>query len=310
MKTCVDTIESFKSKTKKIAETLVLEKFPQKIVELEELLKNEKFLGDFDVSPEGIHIPEALDVSSQSANGQSLSSNQLNSHLDETSTRVDVNGIDVKPESDCDKSSSQSLVVVESNPYLREMIALLRPQMWELIEHTLTLSVGINLMIPQIEDGNNFGVQIQQECIDTIIGAENDVHKRLREICSYYATRAELMTKVVKYPHNEDYRCAVIERDRVFQKFLCGSLISIRNHYMYIHDLIALRGLNRFGVHHKLLKGCNGVCGGRPSGVVTRRAFHEGQFPMRPSVYQWRKFKDQLHFYIMLGVAVDVHQEW
>ncbi|XP_054154359.1 NADH dehydrogenase [ubiquinone] 1 beta subcomplex subunit 5, mitochondrial-like [Oppia nitens] len=32
------------------------------------------------------------------------------------------------------------------------------------------------------------------------------------------------------------------------------------------------------------------------------RLVHAGEFPMRPSVYAWRKFKDFLHFYVMLGV--------
>jgi len=33
------------------------------------------------------------------------------------------------------------------------------------------------------------------------------------------------------------------------------------------------------------------------------RLFHEGEeFPMRPTVFQWRKFKDFLHFYMALGI--------
>jgi len=58
----------------------------------------------------------------------------------------------------------------------------------------------------------------------------------------------------------------------------------------------ALRGVHRFNLIRSLLKA--NKCGNGVSGV---RGFQEREFPMRPSVFQWRKFKDLLHFYSFIG---------
>ncbi|CAG2122922.1 unnamed protein product, partial [Medioppia subpectinata] len=56
----------------------------------------------------------------------------------------------------------------------------------------------------------------------------------------------------------------------------------------------ALRGVQRLDLIRRLIKGDVAATG--------RRVLSGDAFPMRPSIWGWRKFKDFLHFYVMLGV--------
>ena len=54
----------------------------------------------------------------------------------------------------------------------------------------------ITLKIPQMEDGNDFGVSIQEECIDTISEVEDEAYSILDSISNYHATRGNYINKV------------------------------------------------------------------------------------------------------------------
>jgi uncharacterized protein YacL len=54
----------------------------------------------------------------------------------------------------------------------------------------------ITFLIPKIEDGNNFGVSIQEDMINDIVAIENDAAKLCTEIPSYFTTRGFYIKKV------------------------------------------------------------------------------------------------------------------
>lgn len=79
-----------------------------------------------------------------------------------------------------------------------------RKEALELIEMISTVKLWIQLNIPRIEDGNNFGVAIQEEAIQELCRVE-DVAFSLCDGIKYHTTRAKLISKVIKYPNVEDY---------------------------------------------------------------------------------------------------------
>jgi proteasome activator subunit 3 (PA28 gamma) len=93
-------------------------------------------------------------------------------------------------------------------------------------------------MIPKIEDGNNFGVEIQHETIETMTEIENEIRERLNCFTRYYAVRGDLTANVSEYPHSEDFRRAVQENDEKFHLSLCQTVIRVRDHYASLHDLV------------------------------------------------------------------------
>jgi proteasome activator subunit 3 (PA28 gamma) len=61
----------------------------------------------------------------------------------------------------------------------------------------------------------------------------------LDQFASYYVTRAELITKLLKYPGLEDYRRAVIELDE--KMYMKTSMVAadIRSLYLLLFDLLS-----------------------------------------------------------------------
>lgn len=71
----------------------------------------------------------------------------------------------------------------------------------------------ITLLIPRIEDGNNFGVGIQEETLNEVRNVEGEAASFLDQMSRYFTTRGKLLTKVAKYPAVEDYRRAILDMD-------------------------------------------------------------------------------------------------
>lgn len=67
----------------------------------------------------------------------------------------------------------------------------------------------ISYMIPKIEDGNNFGVSIQEDTLAEIQSVESEAAAFFDQISRYFISRAKIVSKVAKYPHIDDYRRAV-----------------------------------------------------------------------------------------------------
>lgn len=67
----------------------------------------------------------------------------------------------------------------------------------------------ISFMIPKIEDGNNFGVSIQEDTLAEIQSVESEAAAFFDQISRYFISRAKIVSKVAKYPHIDDYRRAV-----------------------------------------------------------------------------------------------------
>lgn len=53
-----------------------------------------------------------------------------------------------------------------------------------------------------MEDGNNFGVEVQEQALDDIYNIEKAAHCHAISFVSYYENRARLMIKVCIYLKN------------------------------------------------------------------------------------------------------------
>ena len=117
----------------------------------------------------------------------------------------------------------------------------------------------ISFLIPKIEDGNNFGVSIQEDTLAEIRTVESEAAAFFDQISRYFITRGKIVTKVgikksrifiktllhnanncqvTKYPHVEDYRVTVEELDEKEYVSLKLVMCEIRNHYSTLHDII------------------------------------------------------------------------
>ena len=67
----------------------------------------------------------------------------------------------------------------------------------------------MQLNIPKVEDGNNFGVDIQQESVSDLAKAEETSFSLLDAINKYFMTRGKLVSRLGKYPGVKDYLVSI-----------------------------------------------------------------------------------------------------
>jgi len=127
---------------------------------------------------------------------------------------------------------------VPINAKVMEIMKIVKPRAVELVDHANRIKMWITYMIPKIEDGNNFGVSIQEDTMAEARQIETEAATYLDQISRYFLTRGKIVSKVAKYPHVDDYRQTIQELDE--KEFLSLRLVltEMRNHYCSLHDLI------------------------------------------------------------------------
>ncbi|VEV56766.1 subunit of proteaseome activator complex, putative [Plasmodium vinckei vinckei] len=108
----------------------------------------------------------------------------------------------------------------------------------ELIEMIGNIKLWIQLNVPRIEDGNNFGVGIQEEAIQELARVEESAFNLYDAIVKYYMERAKISTKVIKYPNVVDYQEAIREIDEKEWIHIKITIIDMRNNYIMLYDLL------------------------------------------------------------------------
>lgn len=149
---------------------------------------------------------------------------------------------------------------VHCNTPICELIKVVKPVIRKLVEDSNLLKMWISFMIPKIEDGNNFGVSIQEDTLAEIQSVETEAAAFFDQISRYFISRAKVVSKVAKYPHIEDYRRAVqVNKMRISNKILLRCLkrwlflqeldekeflslwlvmCEVRNRYSSLHDIV------------------------------------------------------------------------
>ncbi|KAL6103559.1 psme3 [Pungitius sinensis] len=127
---------------------------------------------------------------------------------------------------------------VDVNSKKRKLEDGVADESWQGGTKTLTVKMWVQLLIPRIEDGNNFGVSIQEETVAELRTVESEAASYLDQISRYYITRAKLVSKIVKYPHVEDYRRTITEIDEKEYISLKIIVSELRNQYVILHDMI------------------------------------------------------------------------
>lgn len=221
-------VDSFRERITSEAEDLVANFFPKKLLELDHFLKDpiinikelKEIHSEINITvPDPILLPNLHDgLESQNAKKRKL---------DDSDDLVTGTKVFVMPGG-----------MMKSNSNLVELIEKVKPEIRTLIEKCNTVKMWVQLLIPRIEDGNNFGVSIQEETVAELRTVEGEAASYLDQISRYYITRAKLVSKIAKYPHVEDYRRTVTEIDEKEYISLKIIVSELRNQYVTLHDMI------------------------------------------------------------------------
>ncbi|MCP9258100.1 Proteasome activator complex subunit 3 [Dirofilaria immitis] len=240
----IQSLDAYKTNLMKQAEKIVLEEFPKKVLEFNNLLEDEQF--SYERLPEllpniDLGIPYAEQLIEYAV---VLEFNDRNSVEHENDDGV------FKKKRKIDHANIQPLHgyrtsvygfingTVKCNEKLASLTDITRPLLRDSVEAVNKVKMWILFLIPRIEDGNNFRVSIQEEALSEVRTVEGEAASFLDQMSRYFVSRARLVTKVAKYPHVEDYRRAILDMDE--KQFINIRLVltEMRNHFATLHDMI------------------------------------------------------------------------
>ena len=108
---------------------------------------------------------------------------------------------------------SNAINQLQVNPVIGRMEEQLKPLLVDILESCLTVRTWLKLLTPKMQDGNNFGVEVQNAIIEFVKRLETESSASMQALSIYHLTRAEMMSKLSKYPGILDYSRALEELD-------------------------------------------------------------------------------------------------
>jgi len=142
----------------------------------------------------------------------------------------------------CNKEEQEKkycTVIVAANKALVDLVEILQKEILEMSEMINALSIWVKLNVPRMADGNNFGVEVQEEITKVLQGAEDAGYDVLDSFANYHSTRGTLVSKVLKNPNIQDFRYALRELDEKTYIKTCLLACELRNDYITLYDLLA-----------------------------------------------------------------------
>ncbi|CAH8439787.1 unnamed protein product [Schistosoma margrebowiei] len=237
MNTEVGRLNAYKEKTKVDGEELVLNVFPKRVFEMEDILASDMFFLEGKYVHSDVNIPYPINPHNSLHPGDDMDSGLTNATDKLTNDKQQF-------------PSKGSFVYalpngsVSYNKHIKAMIEKTKPCLTQLMIEAQLVRLWVQFNIPRIEDGNNFGVGIQEEILGEASGIERDACTFLDQVTRYYASRGKLVGKVAKYPHIEDYRECIRDMDEKQAITMRYIIMEIRNHYATLHDII-IKNLDR-----------------------------------------------------------------
>ncbi|EIN14019.1 proteasome activator pa28 REG alpha/beta subunit [Punctularia strigosozonata HHB-11173 SS5] len=137
-----------------------------------------------------------------------------------------------------DPSSARYAEQVLSNKRLEKVQDLIKRECEQLVDCCDRVKLWVNLNMPRIEDGDNFGVQVQEEVLNELHRSQESAYN-LRDFArQHHVYRAKLCSKRIKYPNVEDYVGAVREQDERQLYLARQHLHDLRNIYAVLTDIV------------------------------------------------------------------------
>lgn len=222
-------VQEYKDTLIKKAEELIIKGFPEKIVKLNDLLATPEFAErNFTDVYQDLNIPVPDPIDLNNTEGEKADVEEPAAKR----ARVDLSSV----------SGTRVMALpngrVQCNTPICDLIKVVKPVIRALVEDSNLLKMWISFMIPKIEDGNNFGVSIQEDTLAEIQSVETEAAAFFDQISRYFVSRAKVVSKVAKYPHIDDYRRAVQELDEKEFLSLWLVLSEVRNRYCSLHDIV------------------------------------------------------------------------
>ncbi|XP_028649531.1 proteasome activator complex subunit 1 [Erpetoichthys calabaricus] len=217
-------VDDFCKQLNKEAETLVSSYFPQKISEMDAFLK-EEVLNVGDLSS----LKAELDIPIPDPAKEELKKKK----------KEEKEGKEDKKKDKDDEDKGPPCGPVPCNKHIEALLKRLKPEIQTAKEKLNVVSMWVQLQIPKIEDGNNFGVAVQEKVFELMTNTRTKLEGFQTQISKYFSDRGDAVAKAAKQPHVGDYRQLVHELDQIQYTEVRLMVLEIRNIYAILYDIVS-----------------------------------------------------------------------
>ncbi|XP_078392780.1 proteasome activator complex subunit 1-like, partial [Cetorhinus maximus] len=225
-------VDSFRKDVCAQAEGLVASFFPGKLKELDTLLKrNDLNLQDVSV------IRAKLDIPIPDPEKDKLKEEKKKKREAAKKDKDSTKEKEKEKEKDKDKDDEDSgppCGPVPSNDKILALLKEVKPEINLLKEKSNVVSMWIQLQVPKIEDGNNFGVAVQEKVFELMTNSRTKIEGFQTQITKYFLDRGDAVAKAAKEQHVDDYRQLVHEIDEAQYNEIRAMVMEIRHQYVSV----------------------------------------------------------------------------
>lgn len=222
-------VDNFCQKLTIEAEDAVANVFPQKIEDLQKLLLTSFSREDLASLKAPLDIPMP-DPEKEEAKRKKKEEEKKKKKKDKDEDKED--------EDKEDEDAGPPCGPIGSNQALEVLLNQVDPEIQILKEMLNLVSSWLQLHIPQIQDGNNFGVAVQEKVFEMLTNTRTRVDAFRTQIAKYYSERGDAVAKASKQPHVGDYRQLVHELDQYQYSELRLVVLDLRNTYAMLFDVV------------------------------------------------------------------------
>ncbi|KAI5121145.1 hypothetical protein M0805_007143 [Coniferiporia weirii] len=126
---------------------------------------------------------------------------------------------------------------VHSNKHIEKVHACIKKECEELALLCDEVSMWVNSTMPKIEDGDNFGVAVQEEALAELNRCQQSAYNLRDSVRLHHLNRAKICSKLIKYPNVEDYTLALKEHDEKMLYSARANLFDLRSIYAVMTNI-------------------------------------------------------------------------
>ena len=126
--------------------------------------------------------------------------------------------------------------IIPCNVEILNVMEMLKKEVLELIDMLSTMKIWVRLSRPKLEDGNNFGVDVQMDILTSLATGAMSARNMLRQFHQYYVRRASFMRRCEKYPLVEDWRESVVISDEKQYDEAINVIGDLQQLYLTLYD--------------------------------------------------------------------------
>ena len=124
------------------------------------------------------------------------------------------------------------------HPEIQSIISRVKLEVVDLVNDLSLMITWVRLMRPRLEDGGNFGVEVQGDILNNLVQGRSSAIAVYSSVTQYYYVRGRILRRLKHAPHCADYAASVHSCDAKQFSESVQILSDLRSIYLMLSDKI------------------------------------------------------------------------